>query len=96
MTLNPIDELIILNSIIEDIEANEEESNYENLKHYFEEGRQFSYYEDGNVLIWDADIVNLFKNNGLVLNYDDIELIRLLYKSLVLKGCSILYANLNS
>ena len=94
MVLNPIDEMIILNEIVEDIEANEEESNFENLIQYFEEGRITSYYEDGNVLIWDYDIIQLFQKNGLILNYEDVELIRLLYKSLVLKASSMLYSQI--
>lgn len=94
MVLNPIDEMIILNEIVEDIEANEEESNFENLIQYFKEGKITSYYEDGNVLIWDYEIIELFQNNGLKLNYEDIEFIRLLYKSLVLKASSMIYANI--
>lgn len=95
MLLNPIDEMIILNEIIEDIEANEEESNFENLIQYFKEGKITSYYEDGNVLVWDYDIIQLFQKNGLILNYEDIEFIRLLYKSLVLKASTMIYANIS-
>ena len=94
MLLNPIDEMIVLNEIIEDIESNEEESNFENLIQYFKEGKITSYYEDGNVLIWDYDIIELFEKNGLNLNYEDIEFIRLLYKSLVLKASTMIYSQI--